>query len=89
MASITATNPKTDLKNHFVSLSPGKLMGLRHITDENNRFKVLALDQSNSFKKALRAMNERAGKPSEPPYDEIRDAKLEMVKILEIGRAHV
>ncbi|OGR87580.1 MAG: hypothetical protein A3J74_06560 [Elusimicrobia bacterium RIFCSPHIGHO2_02_FULL_57_9] len=57
-------------------------MGLRQITDQNNRFKVLALDQSNSFKKALRAMHEKAGQPAEPTYEEIRDTKLEMVRIL-------
>lgn len=72
----------TSLKDHFVSLTPGKLMGLRQITDGNNRFKVLALDQSNSFKKALRAMHEKAGKPAEPTYEEIRDTKLEMVRVL-------
>ncbi len=69
-------------KDHFVRLTPGKLMGLRQITDSNNRFKVLALDQSNSFKKALRAMHEKAGKPAEPSYEEIRDVKVEMVRVL-------
>jgi tagatose 1,6-diphosphate aldolase len=34
----------TALKDHFAKLTPGKLMGLRQITDANNRFKVLALD---------------------------------------------
>ncbi|MBI4375503.1 MAG: tagatose 1,6-diphosphate aldolase [Elusimicrobia bacterium] len=81
MPQATATKPHAGtLKDHFVKLSPGKLMGLRQITDSNNRFKVLALDQSNSFKKALRAMHERAGKPAEPSYEEIRDCKLEMVR---------
>ncbi|MBI3549030.1 MAG: tagatose 1,6-diphosphate aldolase [Elusimicrobia bacterium] len=81
MAQAVAEKP-TALKDHFVHLTPGKLTGLRQITDANNRFKVLALDQSNSFKKALRAMHEKAGKPAEPTYEEIRDTKLEMVKIL-------
>lgn len=57
-------------------------MGLRQITDEQNRFKVLALDQSNSFKKSLRAMHEKSGSPAEPDYAEISDVKLKMVKIL-------
>src|SRR5579864_6165048 len=69
-------------KDHFANLTSGKLMGLRHITDADNRFKVLALDQSNSFKKALRAMHERAGAPAEPTYEEVRDTKLEMVRAL-------
>jgi len=70
------------MRDHFVHLSPGKLAGLRQITDPQNRFKVLALDQSNSFKKALRAMHEKLGKPAEPSYEEIRDTKLEMVRVL-------
>lgn len=82
MANATAAKPKSDLKNHFANLTSGKLMGLRQITDSNNRFKVLAMDQSNSFKKALRAMHEKAGKPAEPTFDEILGVKLEMVKAL-------
>ncbi|MBI5631707.1 MAG: tagatose 1,6-diphosphate aldolase [Elusimicrobia bacterium] len=82
MANATAVKADSNLKKHFLQLSAGKLSGLRQITDENNRFKVLALDQSNSFKKALRAMHEKAGKPAEPGYEEIRDTKLEMVGVL-------
>lgn len=80
----TATTAKTDpkLKAHFIHLTAGKLAGLRQITDENNRFKVFALDQSNSFKKALRALAEKLGKPAEPAYEQIRDCKVEMVKTL-------
>jgi len=69
-------------REHFRHLTPGKLMGLRQITDENGRFKVFALDQSNSFKKALRAMHERLGHKREPTYEEIRDAKLEITREL-------
>ncbi len=82
MANVTAVKPSSALKDFFVNLTPGKLMGLRQITDKENRFKVLALDQSNSFKKALRAMHEKAGKPAEPSYEEIRDVKIEMVQVL-------
>ena len=80
--TVTTAKPNTQSANHFIALTPGKLMGLRQITDASNRFKVFALDQSNSFKKALRAMHEKAGKPAEPTYEEIRDAKLLMVKRL-------
>lgn len=82
MANATAEKNQTSPKNHFLSLSAGKLSGLRQITDEQNRFRVLALDQSNSFKKALRAMHEKAGKPAEPTFDEILGVKLEMVAAL-------
>lgn len=81
MATATA-QPSAEARKHFLSLTSGKLAGLRQITDEKNRFKVLALDQSNSFKKALRAMHEKAGKPQEPSFDEILGVKLEMVKVL-------
>jgi tagatose 1,6-diphosphate aldolase len=84
MANATATKPVGEFKGHFVTLSPGKLAGLRQITDSSHRFKVLALDQSNSFKKALRLMHERAGKPAEPTYEDIRDTKLKMVETLGI-----
>ena len=69
-------------KGHFVNLTAGKLMGLRQITDEGRRFKVLALDQSNSFRKALRAMHEKEGSPAEPSHEEILATKLEMVRVL-------
>ena len=100
MANAVAEKSQGALKDHFVKLTPGKLTGLRLITDSNNRFKVLALDQSNSFKKALRAMHEKAGdralgeevsatkaagkptRPAEPSYEEIRDTKVEMVRVL-------
>lgn len=78
----TATKPNPVLKSHFTNLTPGKLSGLRQITDEKGRFRVFALDQSNSFKKALRALAERLGKPAEPTYDQIRNCKIEMVKAL-------
>src|SRR5882672_2455927 len=82
MANATAVKPQAEHKAHFTNLTSGKLTGLRLITDENNRFRVLAMDQSNSFKKALRAMHEKAGKPAEPTFDEILGVKLEMVKAL-------
>src|SRR4051812_5122935 len=83
MATATPSKPSASShKDHFLNLTSGKLMGLRQITDENNRFKVFALDQSNSFKKALRAAAEKAGKPKEPTYEDIRDAKLVMVSAL-------
>lgn len=40
-------------REHYVNLTPGKLMGLRQITDANGRFKVLALDQTGVFRDAF------------------------------------
>ena len=78
----TATKISPALKAHFTNLTPGKLAGLRAITDDTGRFRVFALDQSNSFKKALRALAEKLGTPAEPTYEQIRDCKIEMVKAL-------
>jgi len=69
-------------KEFFLNLSPGKLTGLRNVSDSQGRLKVLALDQSNSFKKFLRAMYEKAGKKREPTYEDIMNAKLEITEIL-------
>jgi tagatose 1,6-diphosphate aldolase len=70
-------------KDHFLQLTPGKLMGLKQITDANGKFKVFALDQSNSFKKALKAFHERtAGKATDPTFEEVRDTKMEITAAL-------
>ncbi len=82
MNTMAIPSQNKDSRNHFTQLSPGKLMGLRRITDEKNRFKVLALDQSNSFRKALKALHAKEGMPQDPDYSEIRDIKLKMVEIL-------
>jgi len=72
----------TDPRDYFRLLSPGKLMGLRQVTDANGRFKVFALDQSNSIKRSLRDMYKRLGNEHEPTYEEIRDAKMEITAAL-------
>jgi hypothetical protein len=46
MSTTTAAQPSAELKNHFLHLTPGKLMGLRQITDQNDKFKVYALDKA-------------------------------------------
>src|SRR4029077_1262751 len=82
MATPATAPTQLSPKDHFRNLSPGKLVGLRQITDSNGKFKVFALDQSNSFKKALRALHEKLGTPKEPTYEEIRDAKMEITAAL-------
>lgn len=69
-------------KNYFLSLTPGKLMGLRQVCDEAGKFKVLALDQSNSFRKALTKMHALKGETVTPEAQEILETKLQMVKAL-------
>ena len=61
MAVLEAEIKPFSPKEHFIHLSPGKLTGLRNVSDSSGRLKVLALDQSNSFKKFLRALYEKQG----------------------------
>ncbi|HVO33633.1 MAG TPA: hypothetical protein VMU17_06940 [Elusimicrobiota bacterium] len=82
MAVQTAAPQQQSSKDYFRNLTPGKLMGLRQITDANGKFKVFALDQSNSFKKALRALHEKLGAPKDPTFEEIRDTKMEITAAL-------
>src|SRR5437773_3197724 len=82
MATQTAAPTQQNSKDHFRAMTPGKLIGLKQITDSNGKFKVFALDQSNSFKKAIRALNEKLGTPKEPTYEAIRDAKMEITTAL-------
>jgi len=73
-----------DCRKHFLNLSPGKLAGLNMVTDANARFKVLAIDQSGSFKKAIKEILKRDATDAE-----IRDAKLEMTKYLAVEASSV
>src|SRR5438105_12970079 len=82
MAVAEMTKKTASPKEHFITLSAGKMMGLKNVCDRDGRFKVLALDQSNSFKKFLRALYEKQGKKREPAYEDIRDAKLEITEVL-------
>ncbi|MBI1979224.1 MAG: tagatose 1,6-diphosphate aldolase [Elusimicrobia bacterium] len=82
MVVAEAVPSKVSTKDFFLHLTPGKLTGLKNVSDAQGRLKVLALDQSNSFKKFLRALYEKQGKKREPSYEEIRDAKLEITEIL-------
>jgi len=69
-------------KDYFLHLTPGKLAGLRGVTDAGGRFKVLALDQSNSFRKFIKAAMERQGKKGDVSYDQVVHAKLEITEVL-------
>src|SRR5882762_7377476 len=82
MPAMTDTPKQQSPKSHFLNMTPGKLMGLRQITDARDKFKVFALDQSNSFKKSLRALHEKLGAPQEPTFEEIRDTKMEITAAL-------
>jgi tagatose 1,6-diphosphate aldolase len=68
--------PAVDCRTHFLSIGPGKLTGLRQITDAAGRFKVLAIDQIGSFQEAFK----KSGKDA--TADDLRNGKLEMTRIL-------
>lgn len=65
------------LHDHFAKLTPGKLTALSQITDANGKFKVLAIDQSGSFKDAFKKLTGKDATDAE-----IRDAKLEMTRVI-------
>ena len=82
MVVLDAVKKELSPREHFLHLSPGKLSGLKNVSDSEGKLKVLALDQSNSFKKFLRAMYEKQGKKREPTHEEIMNAKLEITEAL-------
>lgn len=69
-------------KNYFKTLTPGKLLGLSKITNDKGQFKVLALDQNNSFKKALTKMFEQESNPHNPTGEEITQTKMAITAVL-------
>jgi len=63
-----------------VQLSAGKWQRLRSLTDERGRFKMMAIDQRGSLR---RAIAKAAGKePAEVSYEEIAQAKEVITKVL-------
>jgi tagatose 1,6-diphosphate aldolase len=66
-----------EARKHFLEMSPGKLMGLRRVTDSNGRFKVLACDQNNSF---VRMISEARGRQARP--EELVEAKSDITEVL-------
>src|SRR5262245_56095150 len=63
-------------------LSPGKLRGLRRISNPNGTLTMLALDQNSSvIEMATKALKAK-GEDRDPTYDEIVDAKLDLMRNL-------
>lgn len=69
--------PAASMRDHFLHMTPGKIASLGQITDANGKFKVLAIDQSGSFKDAFKKLTGRDATDAE-----IRDAKLEMTRVI-------
>jgi tagatose 1,6-diphosphate aldolase len=63
-------------------LTPGKLRGLQRISNPDGTFTMLALDQNSSvIEMAARALR-AGGEHRQPTYDEIVDAKLDLMRNL-------
>src|SRR3982750_3621840 len=61
-------------------LTPGKLRGLQRISNPDGTLTMLALDQNSSvIEMAAKALKAR-GEEREPAYDEIVDAKLDLMR---------
>lgn len=68
----------SDPRDYFLNLTPGKLLGMRRVTDSAGRFHVLALDQTGVFRRAFGADLARIGR-----------AKLELTRTLGAGATSV
>lgn len=63
-----------------VKLSPGKWQRLRSLTDEQGRFKMMAIDQRDSLRQAIARTTGRD--PREVGYEELAKAKQTVTKVL-------
>ena len=61
-------------------LTPGKLRGLQRISNENGTLTMLALDQNSSMIEMAQKALKVKGQDREPTYEEIVDAKLDMMR---------
>ena len=61
-------------------LTPGKLRGLQRISNSNGTLTMLALDQNSSMIEMAQKALKSKGQDREPTYDEIVDAKLDMMR---------
>ncbi|QEH32039.1 Tagatose 1,6-diphosphate aldolase [Aquisphaera giovannonii] len=63
-------------------LTPGKLRGLQRISNPDGTLTMLALDQSSSIVEMATGALKAGGEGREPTYDEIVDAKLDLMRNL-------
>src|SRR3954453_4468294 len=61
-------------------LTPGKLRGLQRISNPNGTLTMLALDQNSSMIEMAHKALKARGKDREPSYEEIVEAKLDMMR---------
>ncbi|MBE9565757.1 MAG: tagatose 1,6-diphosphate aldolase [Proteobacteria bacterium] len=68
---------KETTARYFLGMGPGKLNGLRRVADGTGRFKVLACDQNNSFRRMIAEARGRDARP-----EELVEAKSDIVHVL-------
>ena len=61
-------------------LTPGKLRGLQRISNPNGTLTMLALDQNSSMIEMAQKALKAKGQDREPTYEEIVEAKLDMMR---------
>jgi tagatose 1,6-diphosphate aldolase len=61
-------------------LTPGKLRGLQRISNQNGTLTMLALDQNSSMIEMAQKALKAKGQDREPSYEEIVEAKLDMMR---------
>lgn len=63
-----------------LGLTPGKLRGLQRISNSNGTLTMVALDQNSSMINMMKDALKKKGQDREPTYQEIVEAKLELVR---------
>jgi tagatose 1,6-diphosphate aldolase len=76
----TQTRPLAATTLTARGLTPGKLRGLQRISNANGTLTMLALDQNSSMIEMARKALEAAGERRDPTYDEIVEAKLDLMR---------
>jgi tagatose 1,6-diphosphate aldolase len=63
-----------------LGLTPGKLRGLQRISNPNGTLTMVALDQNSSMITMLKDSLKKRGQEREPSYEEIVEAKVDLVR---------
>ena len=81
MATATTTHRLSATALLGKGLTPGKLRGLQRISNPNGTLTMLALDQNSSMiEMAQKALKAQGAQDREPTYEEIVEAKLDMMR---------
>ncbi|HMC67360.1 MAG TPA: tagatose 1,6-diphosphate aldolase, partial [Gemmataceae bacterium] len=65
-----------------LQLTPGKLRGLQRVSNANGTLTMVATDQNSSMISMMRDAFKRKGEPREPNFNEVVEAKVQLVRAL-------